>query len=308
MNPVPVGPICCIGPALEDRVLLPHGAVVVQPGGNGLVFSCIAAALGQRVRYAGTLGDDVRGGRLLAALEDFGVDVAGVVVRPGLATKHAQIEVDRAGGWRTTSSRPARFPYLARGSDPLLRLGAGQLQVMGLNSLLRSCPEATLEWVAQARALGMSLGFGMNLFRDEERSLVDRALRPEDLVYCNAVEYASWRGLEGTGVRALERALATESMSSVVVSLGQVGLVARLQGAAPLYLPVSAAAASSSLGAGDLLCAVATGLLRVGVAAEPALALAQEAARASTLHEHWDRWLVEEPDLVGRLRCALRLC
>ena len=52
-------------------------------GGNVLNVTAQIALHGQPAAYAGIVGDDAHGGRIIAALERIGVDVSGVAVKPG---------------------------------------------------------------------------------------------------------------------------------------------------------------------------------------------------------------------------------
>lgn len=55
-------------------------------GGSGAIVACGAAALGLRTAIVGVVGDDVFGRFMLDALSERGVDVAAVVVDPGVRT------------------------------------------------------------------------------------------------------------------------------------------------------------------------------------------------------------------------------
>ena len=72
-------------------------AATFTPGGKGANQAVAAARLGAQARMAGCVGDDDFGRRLLAALENEGVDAGKVRVAAGAATGLAMISVDRAG-------------------------------------------------------------------------------------------------------------------------------------------------------------------------------------------------------------------
>ncbi|MEX2407424.1 MAG: PfkB family carbohydrate kinase, partial [Actinomycetota bacterium] len=55
-------------------------------GGSGGIAACGAAALGLRVAFAGSVGDDAFGRYVVDTLGAHGVDTAGVVARPGMPT------------------------------------------------------------------------------------------------------------------------------------------------------------------------------------------------------------------------------
>ena len=83
--------------------LPPPGATVLgsaatfTPGGKGANQAVAAARLGAQAQMAGCVGDDDFGLRLLAALENEGVDAGKVRVAAGAATGLAMISVDHAG-------------------------------------------------------------------------------------------------------------------------------------------------------------------------------------------------------------------
>ena len=72
-------------------------AATFTPGGKGANQAVAAARLGAQARMAGCVGDDDFGRRLLAALENEGVDAGKVRVAAGAATGLAMISVDHAG-------------------------------------------------------------------------------------------------------------------------------------------------------------------------------------------------------------------
>lgn len=70
-------------------------------GGQAATAACALARLGWRVAYAGACGDDEPGRRAEPWLREFGVEPAGLVVKPGQASQEAFILVEEAGGERT---------------------------------------------------------------------------------------------------------------------------------------------------------------------------------------------------------------
>lgn len=101
-------------PAPDSRAVA--DAIVEAGGGPAATAAVACARLGVPSAYIGTVGDDARGSRILAALTAEGVDVANVVTRPGIASTAAVIVVDRTHGTR------ALCPTL----PPPLELGAPQ--------------------------------------------------------------------------------------------------------------------------------------------------------------------------------------
>lgn len=74
-------------------------------GGNGANTSYTLAKLGVPARLISLVGDDARGARLTGILADVGVDVSGIVKRPGLSTPCTVVLVD-SGGARKFYHRP----------------------------------------------------------------------------------------------------------------------------------------------------------------------------------------------------------
>lgn len=70
-------------------------------GGQAATAACALARLGHRVSYAGAVGDDETGRLAGPRLAEFGVDVSGMVVKPGAHSQEAFILVEEGGGERT---------------------------------------------------------------------------------------------------------------------------------------------------------------------------------------------------------------
>jgi ribokinase len=67
------------------------------PGGKGANQAVAAARLGARVAFVGRIGEDERGGRVLAAFQREQVDTTHIVRDPTAPTGVALVQVDRAG-------------------------------------------------------------------------------------------------------------------------------------------------------------------------------------------------------------------
>lgn len=100
--------VVCLGTGVFDRVYrverLPCGegkllALGYSESGGGIAATAAVAvaALGGRVAWLGTVGDDKAGRALRVGLAQAGVDVAGMIVRPASRSPSAAILVDRAG-------------------------------------------------------------------------------------------------------------------------------------------------------------------------------------------------------------------
>ncbi len=72
-----------------------------QGGGRTATAMVAISRLGLRARYLGGIGDDPEGRMNLEGLRAEGVDVSGVLTRPGAFTQRAFIQVDEQSGERT---------------------------------------------------------------------------------------------------------------------------------------------------------------------------------------------------------------
>ncbi len=297
-------PLLVLGPFLVDRVRREAGGPPVDvPGGNGLVVASVAARLGWPTALVGQLADDALGGVLRESLLGSGVDLILQKPEPGLETKRAEILVDGDGAWRTVATHPARYPYL-RPPGPDALVGRGAVLATGLCSLWRSGPAWLRAWLLAVRGDGVPLGLGLNRLLPEEGPLVDAVVGWDDRLFCNREELMAWRGLRDPGIEALCGAVGAAPGGELVVSLGAEGVLVRPRGLTPVHLPAEPVAVRSSLGAGDVLCAVTTVLRLAGVPLVQAVTLAQRAAARSVRDASWDAWLHEEPGLVAEIRSA----
>ena len=86
-------------PAPDTKI--PLAALSERPGGQSATAAVAMARLGLRTTYIGRVGDDDYGRRGLASLVAEGIDVADVVIVPGVTSRFAVILVDRRAGTRT---------------------------------------------------------------------------------------------------------------------------------------------------------------------------------------------------------------
>jgi sugar/nucleoside kinase (ribokinase family) len=287
-----------------DRTFLqPGGSVVDRPGGNGLVVACVAAKLGWPTILAAQLVDDDDGRALRDRLVACGVTIQAHVPASAPRTKRAEIEVDTRGAWRTLRSDPPRYPYLGSAGASAALDGCAALVLTGLCSLWRSCPEAVRAWVDAARTRRVPITLGLNRLGPGERDAVDALVRNEDRLFCNREELAAWCD-SSTNTVELEATLAHAPGGDVVVSLGSEGLWVRPRGRAVVHLPTPRVPVRSSLGAGDMLCAVTTVLRAAGVPLIPAVTLAQRCAARSVRDMAWSSWLDSDHELIEEVRRA----
>jgi sulfofructose kinase len=75
--------------------------MITSGGGQSATAACCLSRLGWRVAYAGVHGDDDAGGKTEPWLEEFGVDPAGLVRKPGTGSQQAFIMVEGETAERT---------------------------------------------------------------------------------------------------------------------------------------------------------------------------------------------------------------
>jgi sugar/nucleoside kinase (ribokinase family) len=92
----------CLIPKFPDRgAKLQVSKLVTCGGGQAATASCCLARLGHRVAYAGVCGDDGPGRQARPWLEEFRVNPAGLITKPGSTSQQAFILVEEKGGERT---------------------------------------------------------------------------------------------------------------------------------------------------------------------------------------------------------------
>jgi len=107
-------------PGADERVLADQ---IVQAGGGPASTAAVAAArLGvPDVAFAGTVGRDGVGARLIDELVAEGIDVSGVTGLPGVTTGASVIVVDLAAGSRSISALPGPGVQLNEAAVALIR-------------------------------------------------------------------------------------------------------------------------------------------------------------------------------------------
>lgn len=241
---------------------VPGGDYSVLPGGKGANQALAARRAGAEVAMVGAVGDDAFAPLALANLAEAGVDLSGVrkVAAP---TGAAFIAVDGAGRNQIVIAAGANAQ--ARAADlEEVRLLKGVLLVQ------RETPEtetmAALRW---ARARGLRTIVNAAPSAGFAKAMLGLA----DFVIANEHEIADVAGTRRADPEAEARALARETATGVVLTLGADGaLLARgetLSRAAAL--PVRAV---DTTGAGDAFCGAFAAALDEGLAPEAALAFA----------------------------------
>ncbi len=135
---------------------------------------------------------------------------------------------------------------------------------------------------------------------------MDAVVTPDDPVCCNREEFETWRGSRGSTTAALEEAMTAAPCGDLVVSLGREGVLARPRGGEPFHVRARPARVRSTIGAGDVLCAVTCCARLAGLPLRTAVEIAQRAAARSIGSDTWYAWLDEREGLLAELRVALK--
>jgi len=237
-----------------------------MPGGQVATAMTGVARLGLRAGYLGVVGDDDAGRRVLAPLEEAGVDLSQVKRVAGAATQLAMILIDGNSGERT----------LVWYRDPKLRLEPGEVDPAWVASaralhLDTGHPEAA---IAAARAAGEA---GLPVVLDADAA--QPSLEPLwPLVDFPIVSQSFAEGSSGdVSVSAALDALVRGGARMAVVTLGEEGAVARV-GDRLIRSPGFEVAARDTTGAGDAFRAGFLAGLLEGRDAEGVLACAHGVA------------------------------
>ncbi len=75
--------------------------MIISGGGQAATAACCLSRLGWRTAYGGVCGDDEPGQKAGPWLQEFGVDPAGLVIKPGTASQQAYILVEEKTAERT---------------------------------------------------------------------------------------------------------------------------------------------------------------------------------------------------------------
>jgi len=225
--------LATVGDNCIDRYLAPVGASTV--GGNAVNVAVHLAARGHRVAYAGAVGADADGRRVVAALEQAGVGTGLVRVVSGGRTATSDI---RTGGDGERAIGPEDFG-VCLGYRP----DADTLAV------LLGCRHVHIGWLDDGGDLRRRLvGDGVAVSQDLAVNAAARDLGAEGL----APAFASAATLDD-GV-ALARRLLAAGARLVVVTCGRSGSLAS-DGTTVARVGVAPARVVDTLGAGDTVIA-----------------------------------------------------
>lgn len=239
-------------PAADSRTVATDFATA--GGGPAATAAVAAARAGASTAFAGVLGTDEEGDRIVAGLEAEGVDTSAVIRDPGVKTGASVIIVSRATESRAIVTRPVppvSFPAGSRFFELLESAAWVHTDHLGWNAL------------AGTAALNISVDAGNPIPSFSPRGVALYVPTIERL----AAEY----GADLSPAALLGKAV-DDGASAVVATAGADGAWVLERGGEPVHVPATPATIVSTLGAGDvyhgaLLAAVAAGLPLVEAAA-----------------------------------------
>ncbi len=243
-------------PAADSRTVATDFATA--GGGPAATAAVAAARAGARTAFAGVLGTDEEGDRIIHGLESEGVDTSAVVRDAGVKTGASVIVVSRATESRAIVTRPVppvSFPAGSRFSELLQSAAWVHTDHLG--------------WNAVANASGRPAT--LNISVDAGNPIPDFSPRGVALYVPTIERLRAEYGEDFSPAALLQKAL-DDGASAVVATAGSDGAWVLERGSDPVHVPATPATIVSTLGAGDvyhgaLLAAVAAGLPLVQAAA-----------------------------------------
>lgn len=239
-------------------------------GGQVATALLALARLGARCAYAGAVGDDAEGARVLAPLLQAGIDCSGVRRVAGGRTRRALIRVDPLSGERVV--QPRRDPRVALAPADVQAAQVGSARALLVDA---EDPEASL----CAARLANSAGVPVVLDADRRGRGVEALLPLVDFPIVSR-EFAE--SLCHGSVREALRVLALRARHLAVVTLGPDGAIAMARdGDRVLESPAFRVEARDTTGAGDVFHAAFVWGLLQGFDVETVLRTANAAAAMS---------------------------
>lgn len=241
-------------PAADSRTVATDFATA--GGGPAATAAVAAARAGARTAFAGVLGTDEEGDRIVAGLEAEGVDTSAVIRDAGVKTGASVIVVSRATESRAIVTRPVppvSFPAGSRFAELLASASWVHVDHLGWNAVAGAGANGLKISVDAGNPIPSFTPRGVALYVPTIERL--RATYGEDL---------SPGDLLGKAI--------DDGASAVVATAGSEGAWVLERGGEPVHVPATPATIVSTLGAGDvyhgaLLAAVAAGLPLVDAAA-----------------------------------------
>lgn len=253
-------------PMLDET--LPGTAVRYACGGKGGNQAVAAARHGATTSFAGCVGDDDAGARLVANLKDAGVATAGIAAVPGASSGMSVAIVDASGDYGAV---------IVSGANQRIDPSRVSVPARALLILQNEVAEAVnISAVAEARTGQATVVLNAAPFRPIRRDVLANV----DWLVVNRVEarmLAEAEGIPSGDSLDLARSLARHCRA-VIVTLGAEGIVMCCRDEEPVALRAPRVSAVSSHGAGDVFVGAFTARLAASDEPEEAITYAQWAA------------------------------
>lgn len=237
--------------ATDTLILLPHfpayaGKVrfieeILSPGGQVASAMVTCAALGLRVKYIGTVGDDHRGQVQLESLRGTGINIDDVQIRKNCANQTAYILIDQTTGERTVLWE--RLDCLKLNPEeitPQMITSARLLHIDGHDT----------HAVAHAARIARQHGIPVTVDVDTIYHGFDQVLPNVDYLVTSSEFPVAWTS-ERDPLRALELIQNEYGMKVAAMTLGAHGALARVDGRF-VYSPAFVVNCVDTTGAGDV--------------------------------------------------------
>lgn len=219
----------------------PFTQEILSPGGQVATAMVACAALGLRVKYVGTCGDDERGVMQMDSLRGTGIDIEDVQVRKGCANQSAYIVIDESTGERTVFwRRPDSLRLEPHEILPEMIAGARLLHIDGHDT-------AAVERAAQIAKLNQ---IPVTVDVDTVYHGFDRVLPFVDYLITSSEFPIRWTN-ENDPFKALEAIQDEYGMRIAGMTLGAHGCLARRDGRF-YYSPAYVVNCADTTGAGDV--------------------------------------------------------
>ncbi len=237
--------------ATDTLILVPHfpayagkepfRAEVLSPGGQVASAMACCARLGLRVKYIGTVGDDLRGRVQIESLREHAINLDDVGVRTGCPNQTAYIVIDESTGERTVLWQ----------RDDCLRLRPDDIRPeMITSSRLLHIDGHDTPAVARAAEIARAHSIPVTVDVDTIYHGFDSVLPNIDYLVTSSEFPARWTGVADP-YQALERIQTEYGMRVAAMTLGAHGALARCDGRY-FYSPAFVVNCVDTTGAGDI--------------------------------------------------------
>lgn len=237
--------------ATDTLILLPHFPAyagkepfrqeILSPGGQVASAMVACAKLGLRVKYIGTVGDDLRGEVQMQSLRESGIDIADVYVRSGCPNQTAYILIDETTGERTVLWQRA----------DCLKLEPDQIRPETIaNARLLHIDGHDTAAVARAAEIARDAGIPVTVDVDTVYHGFERVLPNVDYLITSSEFPSRWTA-ESDPLRALQLIQEEYGMRVAAMTLGAHGALARVDGKFH-YSPAFVVNCADTTGAGDV--------------------------------------------------------